>query len=666
MVSKAKHACSSHRYYIRFFFRIFEISSRLFVYCLIWTNIDGLVLFVIVIIHLLHNVLLFYGGCLGREPFNIFGFVIFIPKLNKTLQEGKVHSILENNFYIKFYRNSEFEQTKMIVVRSVELLLYCIAMLVYALMTNNIVTSQEISKIGSTEQVEFIMFSSQIIMIFLTPLFWFLMFKLDIIDFAKKKEQISFSTIYKAIELDRLDPIIENFNSIAHLTGIRKNDTRKQTPLHYVCAKNRRNIMDWMLLESGHLNEKDINALDGTKQSIIFYCCAYGALDCLIGFIEACNKLEYDYKAAIIKCNSRNQNILHTSCKNGHSKIVEYLLENVLSDDEIEEMITKKTDSRDGYNSETPLHHACGNGDKLCVELLINHEKCKDKMNEDLFNCVNEQGKTAVELAVMNQYFEISQILIKDSRFKMKQRQLTNLWTDCVVYDDANAMKLLYNMYRNGDHDKKEEKEEKEKEKKNNNVFNVLTPIVSRFRSSDNNYNINRLEAPLFIASRNNSGDVIRFVLNIDNSNVNDVDSLGYSALYIACMNGNEKATQALIECDKTDLFFRQMPDKNLILMGVCQGGSKTVFNIIAQAYLTKYDKNKLQRHLNRENIYGQSSIFFACKYNNHQLLRLICHEFEINLLKKDKNGKTPKDIAKEAQHDKTVREITWILKMAD
>ena len=89
---------------VRLLFRIFELSSRFLIYILIWLLYGIIGVIVIIGIHFCHmyNLFLFFGGCLGREVFNIIAFIFYIPKLNKTLQQGKQIQCLTNNFYCQF------------------------------------------------------------------------------------------------------------------------------------------------------------------------------------------------------------------------------------------------------------------------------------------------------------------------------------------------------------------------------------------------------------------------------------------------------------------------------------------------------------------------------------------------------------------------------------
>ena len=123
---------NGRKFYIRFLFRVCEVSSRILIFSLIWNVLNIYVFIGLVAIHLIHNLVLFFGGCLGREMFNIITFIFYIPRLNKTLQQGEIKSLfLSKNYYIKFYRQSSFEQTRMLMVRTCELCIYHILIVVY-------------------------------------------------------------------------------------------------------------------------------------------------------------------------------------------------------------------------------------------------------------------------------------------------------------------------------------------------------------------------------------------------------------------------------------------------------------------------------------------------------------------------------------------------------
>ena len=87
MVSKANHY---NRYFvIRFTFRLTEILSHEIIYVLLFIVLPESIFVIILLLLILHHAFLFLGGCLGREPYAFIAYMLFIPKLNKTLSEGK-------------------------------------------------------------------------------------------------------------------------------------------------------------------------------------------------------------------------------------------------------------------------------------------------------------------------------------------------------------------------------------------------------------------------------------------------------------------------------------------------------------------------------------------------------------------------------------------------
>eukprot|EP01084_Bolivina_argentea_P014130 26420_1 len=88
-VTKDANKVNQYKFWLRSMFRITEITAREFMFVLMWLVIGEKFLAMVFIINLTHNAFLYYGGCLSRQAFNIFGHLVALAQLSYTIVEGK-------------------------------------------------------------------------------------------------------------------------------------------------------------------------------------------------------------------------------------------------------------------------------------------------------------------------------------------------------------------------------------------------------------------------------------------------------------------------------------------------------------------------------------------------------------------------------------------------
>ena len=121
------------------------------------------------------------------------------------------------------------------------------------------------------------------------------------------------------------------------------------TPLHYACANNRPNIVEY-LIEKQYVDKEAKNVYNETP---LHSACVHGHLNIVEYLIEKqhVNKEAKDEGGCIP---------LHFACANGHLNVVDYLIE--------QQHVNKEEKNKAGC---TPLHFACANGQLGIVKYLI-------------------------------------------------------------------------------------------------------------------------------------------------------------------------------------------------------------------------------------------------------------------------------------------------------
>ena len=694
VVKEAKSFTKSYKYYVRFLFRICELGSRVFMYVLIWSVFGGFVFGIIVLIHFIHNIILFYGGCLGRELFHIFGYIIYIPKLNKSLQEGKQRQI--DFFYTKFYRESDFAQTRMIIFRCSELIIYSSVISIYYL-TQYDMNDQRNIFCQNIHKIEIIII--QILLIvssvssLLTGAFWYWIIKANIINLKRKKEIITFKTIFKAIKLHRLEVVKSDFNTISDTVKARTKNNGN-TPLHCCCLYNAADIMTWILSQSGFVSppsydetdkesatenivdrtnkntnsdnkesisfESYVNIRNSNNETPLMIACQTGAFECVTKLVEM-GYTPFD------TLNIVDTSSLYIACKNGHDKVLKYLLDKV-NEIRKEEMLYIINKSVNNDNNKQVKNTWCDSECDTCVHVgsKYGYLKCVQNLldyQEVDVNILNSNGDAAIHLAVKNKHNQISLLLASDKRFALSNDNLHKLWYYSIKYDDGKMMEhisvnnLQFDVRIPCQYSGSENKLSNLKESKNNEIKD----------NEDDNYDIND-QTPILIASRNNSASVIGFIVkNSDQNDLNEImekcDSKGRTPLYISSIMANKDAVLQLLQYDKIDVLFKTENGKNSILMAAAQGGNIDIFKEICSMIKEKHDTKRLKYEIkHRKNEDNQSVIFIACRYNSHKIISFIGNKYNFIDFKQTNNeNKTALQVAQECKNKQTVAELKLI-----
>lgn len=80
---------NSRKFWLRAMFRVCELTSRELMFALLWLVMGGAVLVLVMVLNLAHNVLLYFGGCLSRQPWNVVAHIVSLCQLSSTIVEGE-------------------------------------------------------------------------------------------------------------------------------------------------------------------------------------------------------------------------------------------------------------------------------------------------------------------------------------------------------------------------------------------------------------------------------------------------------------------------------------------------------------------------------------------------------------------------------------------------
>ena len=614
--------CISYQYIIRLLFRLCELSSREFIGILIWIVGNGYILMTIIFIHLIHNIILFKSGCLGREFFPVFGYMVYIPNLNKSFQEGGstlddiaicnkcgcIKYILKR--YTNIYRIAEYEQLTMIKIRTVELILYLIFLYYILFWDQTGFNAQHLN--DSILLTSKILLYIATIACILTPLLFLLMIQMKIINQAKRSEHYAFDDTFHAIRLKRVDAIQKQFQDKQSILSVENKNSLK-TPLHYACEIGAEEIVRWMCYESGFINMHNINVCDSYGRTPFYIACRQGSDKCaktLFKFLP--------FNIDWMKCSNSNKSPLYAACEYNRIQMVEYLLHLVETrlnaNDHKQQFINLETNT--GF---TALHIAAERGHISCVTTLLKSKYININI------CQNHN----TNYAPIHSALASIAIAITDDHDDHKK---TDIFT-------KNIEKVVILLMHDTRSDLKDNVVSFEK------LFDLMIQsgstiiwrnIVSQFGDLDmfarilNAPNKN-LQTPLWIAASLNHGDIIRNILKnryFDVECLNKRDGLKRSPLWIACRRGHTDCVLALFESDyenKIDVYSCDSDDIT-VFMAACQSGLKKIFEQIIFFIIRNetLDSDNLKLIFQEKDKNNRNALFLACREGGLKMVKLI------------------------------------------
>ena len=87
-VTKESNDSRKYRWWIRAFYRIFELAGREFMFVLMWLIVGEYFLLMVILIEIAHNTFLYLGGCLSQQSVNIVAHIVTLAQLSYTIVEG--------------------------------------------------------------------------------------------------------------------------------------------------------------------------------------------------------------------------------------------------------------------------------------------------------------------------------------------------------------------------------------------------------------------------------------------------------------------------------------------------------------------------------------------------------------------------------------------------
>ena len=213
-----------------------------------------------------------------------------------------------------------------------------------------------------------------------------------------------------------------NFESVKFLVdsgvSIDKKGGVKKTPLHIALERGDKKIVSY-LIEKG----ADIFVRDGNSNSCLHFAAESGMLAAISFFVHAglnVNTKNRQYKTA-----------LHIACMHGKKDVVKCLID-----------FEADVNAKDVYG-QTPLHVATAVGSLNCVNLLIG--------NEADIDCVDNQGQTALYLGALNQQKKpFKELLKQGSKVHTKAADLSSVMSIIQSGTDRALKSCLKKYEENG------------------------------------------------------------------------------------------------------------------------------------------------------------------------------------------------------------------------
>ncbi|XP_063402201.1 ankyrin-2-like [Mytilus trossulus] len=369
-----------------------------------------------------------------------------------------------------------------------------------------------------------------------------------------------------------------------------------------------------------HLNTLDISfqrqlALTcdvAYKNTVLIHCCFLGD----IPFINWCINHGID----VNKCNLRGESPLLVTAQEGHTEVMELLLDNKADIHKCEQ------------NEISPLFIACFKNRTEIVKLLLDHnaniDKCRHNgesplvgacLNDNIevvkllldkktdINKLTEEGASPLLIACQSNYIEIVKLLLENK---------ANI-TTC-AYNGASP---LYVACQNN--------------------YEELAKLLLENKAEINSC-LNSGESPLWIACQNNHIAIVNILLNKE-ADINKCVHDGASPLYVACQNNNVDIVKILLH-NKADV--NKCSDSGASPLFIASHSNRT--DIVKLLLDSKTDINKCLD-------VGASPLFIACMNNHIEIVKILLYN-NADIHKCEDSGRSPLFIACENNHKEIVK----------
>ncbi|XP_071136771.1 ankyrin-1-like isoform X2 [Mytilus edulis] len=377
------------------------------------------------------------------------------------------------------------------------------------------------------------------------------------------------------------------------------------------------------------------------KTTVLFRCCLYDDIPLILWCLH--------HGVDVNQCNCDGMSPLFGSVLEGHSRVVQLLLDN---NADIDKCIT---------NGASPLFVACQNNHIETVKILLDNNADIEQRRDD--------GASSLFVACENNHIETVKILL-DNNADIDQRRddgASSLFVAC-QNNYIETVKILLD--NNADIE----------QRRDDGASSLFVACQNNYIETvkillDNNADIDQRRddgaSPLFVACQNNHIETVKILLD-NNADIDQRRDDGASSLFVACQNNHIETVKVLLDNNADIKTCRD--DQVSPLYVACKNNQIAIVNLLLD-YIDKCATNESPLFVACHNNYietgkvlldikadsnkctdiGESPLHIACKNNHIETVKILLDN-NTDIDKCTDSGVSPLFIACQNNHIETVK----------